>query len=140
MSEGAMSPMVLAIAPPKALRQLAKSSDDVKDFTKRIEVARDRAPGWPAGGEGQPRELGVHAESAGLFYDIFGDARVLAALTREPEVLKHLRWAAACNSLRASPDACGACATPSTAQRAVILRPRLLKRLRRGNAFKRSPA
>jgi hypothetical protein len=93
MSEGAMAPMVLAAGPPKALRQLAKSNDDLKDFTKRIDVARDRAPGWPAGGPDGGRELAVHAESAGLFYDILGDPRALAALTREPEVLKHLRWA-----------------------------------------------
>ncbi|GBF99497.1 hypothetical protein Rsub_12275 [Raphidocelis subcapitata] len=103
MAEGAMPPLVLAVAPPKPMRQLAKSNADVKDFAKRVEVARDRLPLWPgagaaagasgsgAAGGGGGKGLVVMAETAAAFYDLFGDARVQAAVAREPLVLQHLR-------------------------------------------------
>jgi hypothetical protein len=90
MHETAMAPMVVAVAPPKALRQLAKGNADVKDFAKRVEVARDRMPLWPAAAGGG-KELAVMAETSQLFTDLFGDARVQAVVGREPAVVKYLR-------------------------------------------------
>ncbi|KAI8465828.1 MAG: hypothetical protein J3K34DRAFT_525007 [Monoraphidium minutum] len=90
MREGVMAPMVLAVGPPKAIRALGKSNKDVKDFTKKVELPKDRFPLWPAGAGGG-KELAAVAESQALFADVFGDARVQQLIGRDPLVAKHLK-------------------------------------------------
>jgi hypothetical protein len=102
MREGAMAPMVLATAPLKGIKALLKTNADVRDFTKRVEIPKDRLPLWPtgaaaggagggAGGGWGGRELAVMSESQGLFFDLFGDARVQQLIARDAGVAKHLK-------------------------------------------------
>lgn len=91
MREGSMAPMVLAVGPPKHMKSMTKSNPDVKDFARRVDVAADRYPLWPSAGKGGAPELVAAAESAGLFHDLFGDARVQQLVGKDPHLAKHLR-------------------------------------------------
>lgn len=96
MTEATMPPMVLAVAPPKVLKLLSKSNPDLKDFAKKVEVAKDKMPLWPTSTAPSPsssgiKDLGVLSESAGLFYDLFGEPRVQQLIAKDPNLGKHLR-------------------------------------------------
>ncbi|KAK9828483.1 hypothetical protein WJX72_000239 [[Myrmecia] bisecta] len=64
MNETSMPPIVLAIAPPKVAKELAKDNADIVKFARKIEINRERCPSWPAD------KLAVYAEHSSVFYEL----------------------------------------------------------------------
>lgn len=67
MNNGAMPPTVLFIATPESSRSMTASQgrEDVVNYAKRLDPARDRVPNWPP-----VEQLLVLAEHSQVFYDV----------------------------------------------------------------------
>lgn len=65
LSDAQMEPLVLGITANRpGLMKTMKSLPDIKAFTRRQEVGRDRLPQWPSD------QLSIQAEQAQIFYDL----------------------------------------------------------------------
>eukprot|EP00891_Asterochloris_glomerata_P004240 jgi/Astpho2/4240/fgenesh1_pg.00064_%23_48_t len=68
LSDAQMEPLVLGITANRpGLMKTMKSLPDIKAFTRRQEVGRDRLPQWPSD------QLSIQAEQAQIFYDLMPD-------------------------------------------------------------------
>ena len=65
LSDAQMEPLVLGITANRpGLLKTMKSLPDIKAFTRKQEVSRDRLPQWPSD------QLSIQAEQAQIFYDL----------------------------------------------------------------------
>ena len=65
LSDAQMEPLVLGITANRpGLMKTMKSLPDIKAFTRKLEVGRDRLPQWPSD------QLSIQAEQAQIFYDL----------------------------------------------------------------------
>lgn len=88
MNETSMPQIVLAVGTPKASRQLLSNCNDVKKFTRRLNINSEATRGWPNA------RLCVMAEHSSIFTDLFSDPRVLSVFTTQQHALalRHFRY------------------------------------------------
>jgi hypothetical protein len=90
MNEGAMPPTVLFVGQPRFAKERLAEEEDLKKFTKKIEVGRDRIAQWPG-----PRQLTVLTEQATMFYDVMTESivnQVFGQTAWEQSARKYFRF------------------------------------------------
>lgn len=71
MNEASMPKTVLCVATTRLAREMLRREDcyeDLRLYTRKVEVAKDRLPSWPH------EKLTVLAEQPSIFYDLMNDA------------------------------------------------------------------